>query len=135
MSHQRGELGARPQLALVFERDAKKSLFSPVRPRRTKTRLSPCGVLASFRPATCRRASLGCRNHGGAFPFAKIHSRGERPTRSAVCTSSALHSLRPCWTNFFSILLKVWGRPGRRRGDDCQNTVAELSSVIFRRSC
>jgi len=24
---------------------------------------------------------------GGAFPFAKIHSGGERPTRSAVCTS------------------------------------------------
>ena len=33
---------------------------------------------------------------GGAFPFAKIHSKGERPTRSAVRTSSPLHSLRPC---------------------------------------
>ena len=47
---------------------------------------------------------LGDGNHGGAFPFAKIHSTGERPTRSAVCTSLALHSLRPCWTNFLSIL-------------------------------
>ena len=58
----------------------------------------------------------------GAFPFAKIHSRGERPTRSAVCTFSVLHSLRPCqrngasWRagvgrvrslNFLSILLKA----------------------------
>jgi hypothetical protein len=33
---------------------------------------------------------------GWAFPFAKIHSKGKRPTRSAVLTSSALHSLRPC---------------------------------------
>ena len=40
----------------------------------------------------------------GVSPFAKIHSMGERPTRSAVCTSSALHSLRPCWTVFLSIL-------------------------------
>ena len=32
----------------------------------------------------------------GAFPFAKIHSKGERPTRSAVRTSSPLRSLRPC---------------------------------------
>jgi hypothetical protein len=31
-----------------------------------------------------------------AFPFAKIHSRGERPTRSEVCTSSPPRSLRPC---------------------------------------
>jgi hypothetical protein len=36
---------------------------------------------------------------GGAFPFAKIHSKGERPTRSAVCTSSPLRSLRPCPRN------------------------------------
>ena len=25
----------------------------------------------------------------GVFPFAKTHCKGERPTRSAVCTSSA----------------------------------------------
>ena len=49
-------------------------------------------VLASFKPST----SLEIRNHRGAFPFAKIHYKGERPTRSAVCTSSAPHSLRPC---------------------------------------
>ena len=32
--------------------------------------------------------SLKIRNHRGAFPFAKTHDKGERPTRSAVCTSS-----------------------------------------------
>ena len=32
----------------------------------------------------------------GDFPFAEIYSQGERPTRSAVCTSSPLRSLRPC---------------------------------------
>jgi len=37
-------------------------------------------------------------NAVGAFPFAEIHSRGERLTRSEVCTSSSLRSLRPCWT-------------------------------------
>ncbi len=32
---------------------------------------------------------------------------GERPTRSAVRTSSPLRSLRPCWTDFLSILCGV----------------------------
>jgi len=49
-------------------------------------------VLASFRPST----SLEILNHRGAFPFAKTHYKGERPTRNAVCTSSGLRSLRPC---------------------------------------
>ena len=53
-------------------------------------------VLASFRPSTLRRSFSEIGSTGGAFPFAKIHSKDERPTRSAVCTSSALHSLRPC---------------------------------------
>ena len=53
----------------------KKSLFSPAQPRRAETRPSPCGVLASFRPST--------------------YPRGY---------ASALHSLRPCWTNFLSNL-------------------------------
>ena len=39
---------------------------------------------------------------GKALTFAKIHSGGERPTRG--CTSSGLHSLRPCWTAFLSVL-------------------------------
>lgn len=42
------------------------------------------------------RRALDIGITGGAFPFAKIHSRGERPTRSTVCTSSPLRSLRPC---------------------------------------
>jgi len=33
---------------------------------------------------------------GEAYPFAQIYSKGERPTRSAVRTSSPLRSLRPC---------------------------------------
>src|SRR5262245_55046654 len=65
---------------------------------------SASSVLASFRPSTGRTRFSEAGNSGGGFPFAKIHNKGERPTRSAVCTSSALHSLRPCWTNFLSIL-------------------------------
>ena len=34
-------------------------------------------------------------NTEGAYPFTRIHSRGERPTRNVVCTSSPLRSLRP----------------------------------------
>ncbi len=62
------------------------------------------GVLASFRPSTYQTRFSEVGSAGGAFPFAKIHSRGERPTRSAVCTSSALHSLWPCWTACLIIL-------------------------------
>ena len=69
-----------------------------------KLKKSASGVLASFRPSTYRRRCSEGGVDEGVFPFAKIHSRGERPTRSAVCTSSDLHSLRPCWTNFLSIL-------------------------------
>jgi len=61
-------------------------------------------VLASFRPSTYQKKFPEVGSTGGVFPFAKNHSNGERPTRRAVCTSSALHSLRPCWTNFLSIL-------------------------------
>jgi hypothetical protein len=46
----------------------------------------------------------------GVFPFAKSYQKGERPTRSAVCTSSVLHSLRPCWTDFLSIPLTNSGQ-------------------------
>ena len=61
-------------------------------------------VLASFRPSTSRRSFSEVGYAGGAFPFAKTHCKGERPTQSAVCTSSALHSLRPCWTSPLNIL-------------------------------
>ncbi len=82
----------------------KQSQFSPAQPRRAKTRLSPSIVLASLRGSTYPMRFLEVGNTGWAFPFAKPHCKGERPTRSAVCTSSALHSLRPCWTTFLSIL-------------------------------
>jgi hypothetical protein len=65
------------------------------------------GVLASLRGSTCRRESHGYRNHWRDFRFARINAAGERPTRSAVCTSSLLRSLRPCWTTFLSILHRV----------------------------
>jgi outer membrane lipoprotein-sorting protein len=82
----------------------KKSIFSPARLRRAKMHLFPRFVLVSHKPSTLRRDFSESGNTVGGLPFAKIHSRGERPTRSAVCTSSALRSLRPCWTNFLSIL-------------------------------
>ena len=53
-------------------------------------------VLASFRPSTLRKNSSEVGNTVGAFPFAKIYCEGERSTRSAVGTSSGLHSLGPC---------------------------------------
>ena len=57
---------------------------------------SASSVLALFRPSTLRTGFSELGSTVGAFPFAQIHPTGERPTRSAVCTSSALHSLRPC---------------------------------------
>ena len=68
-------------------------------------RKSANGVLASFRPSMSRKSSSEVGSTGGDFPFAKIYSNGERPTRSAVCTSSVRHSLRPSGTAFLSILL------------------------------
>ena len=92
----------------------KKSLFSPAQPWCAKTHLSPSGVLASFRSSTYQRRFSEVGITGGDFPFAKTHCKGERPTRSAVCTSSALHSLRPCWTNFLSTLLMIARSNGRQ---------------------
>jgi hypothetical protein len=65
---------------------------------------SASSVLASFRPSTLRRRFSDVGSNVGVFPFAKIYSRGERPTRSAVCTSSGLHSVRPCLTDCLSNL-------------------------------
>ena len=62
------------------------------------------GVLASLRGSTLKRGFSEAGSTGGDFPFAKIYSIGERPTQSAVRTSSPLRSLRPCWTAFLSIL-------------------------------
>ena len=54
------------------------------------------GVLAALRGSTLSKSFSEVRNAVGAFPFAKIHSTGEQPTRSAVCTSSSLRLLRLC---------------------------------------
>jgi len=62
-------------------------------------------VLASRRGSTLKRSSSEVGSTVRAFPLAKTYCKGERPTRSAVCTSSPLRSLRPCWTAFLSILL------------------------------
>jgi len=64
-------------------------------------RKSASGVLAALRGST-RRTNFWRSSTVGAFPFARIHSRGERPTRSAVCTSSPRRLLRPCWTAFLN---------------------------------
>ena len=65
---------------------------------------SASGVLASLRGSTLSKSFSEAGNTGGAFPFAKTHWKGERPTRSAVRTSSPLRLLRPWWTDFLSIL-------------------------------
>ena len=58
---------------------------------------SVSGVLAARKGPTYREQRYSdVEITGGAFPFAKIHSKGERPTRIAVRTTSPLHSLRPC---------------------------------------
>jgi len=48
-------------------------------------------VLASLKASTWKH-----NPSEGFYPFPKNHYIGERLTRSAVCTSSAIHSLRPC---------------------------------------
>ena len=119
----------------------KKSLVSPAPPRRAGTRLFPCGVLASFRPSTLRRSFAEVGTAVGAFPFAKTHCKGERPTRSAVCTSSVLHSLQPCWGQGASLgeesVLADSGRAGeiiagvgRVRSLACLSTLQEYSLVV-----
>ncbi len=67
-------------------------------------------VLASFRPST-----YGVYLRQSAYPLAG--DRSERGKRSSVCTSSALHSLRPCPRNGAS----------RRAGVGRVKTVAILS--------
>src|SRR5689334_16234682 len=73
----------------------KKSLISPTQPRRAETRFFPGSVLASLRPSTVRRGFSEVENTVGASSFARTHRKGERPTRSAVCTSSDTRSQRP----------------------------------------
>src|SRR5437879_253601 len=60
-------------------------------------------VLASFRGSTRSRRFEEGGNTERDFPFAKTQCKGERPTRSAVRTSSPLRSLRPCLRNGASL--------------------------------
>jgi hypothetical protein len=83
-------------LARRSSRMLKKSFFTPARPWRAETRPLPRVALASFRPSTLSRIFSEVGSTVGALPFAKIYCEGERSTRSAVGTSSGLHSLRPC---------------------------------------
>ena len=75
----------------------KKSVFSPARPLRAETRFSTGSVLASFRPSTGTRPP----HHSAArTDLVLLIRRTVRPKGYA----SVLHSLRPCWTAFVSIL-------------------------------
>ncbi len=60
-------------------------------------------VLASFRPSTSEEI-LGNWNLWRGFSVRQDPLYGRTAPRSAVGTSSDLHSLRPCWTAFLSIL-------------------------------
>jgi hypothetical protein len=86
---------------------------------------SASGVLASVRGSTLKRA-LMIGNTEGAYPFTKIHFKGERPTRSAVRTSSPLRSLQPCWTDLLSIL-----REYSSLAPDVQIIEVQLCRMVF----
>src|SRR5512141_2087886 len=70
----------------------KTSPFSPTQPRRAETRLFPYFVLGSSKSSTYRLRLSEVGSPGGVFPFAKIYCAGERPTQSAVGTSSGFDS-------------------------------------------
>ena len=78
----------------------KKSLFSPAQPWRAGTHLFPCGVLASFRPSTGTRPP----HHSAARTNLVLLIRCTVRPRGYA---SGLHSLRPCWTAFLSILWEI----------------------------
>jgi len=76
----------------------KKSIFSPAQPRRAETRLSPSFVLPSFNVPTRGKGYSDSSRRVGENRYA-----------------SGLHSLRPCWTNFLSIL-RDWIWPPQTYG-------------------
>jgi hypothetical protein len=83
-------------------------------------------VLASLRPSKYQMKLSEVEIAVGAFPFAKIHSRGERPTRTAECTSSSRHSLRFCQRNGASRRAGV----GRVRSLGFLSILRESSPVV-----
>jgi hypothetical protein len=70
----------------------------------------------------------------GVFSFSKSYLKGERPTRGEVCTSSGLHSLRPCPRNGASLggesVLAGSGRAG-----EVTAGVGRVRSLAFLASC
>ncbi len=76
----------------------KKSLFSPAQPWCAKTHPSPSSVLGSFKPFTHRSKPTG-----GKVAI-RSHVIEESGSSEAWCVPPALHSLRPCWAAFLSIL-------------------------------
>ena len=90
-----------------LNRMLKKSPFSPAQPRRAETRLFPCIVLVSFRPST----------------YPKGYASG-------------LHSLRPCWTNFLSILRnRVFLSGTRTVASVSGSTVVAVLALTFLSGC
>ena len=60
-------------------------------------------VLGSSKSSTYRLRSSEGGRAGGVFPYAKIHSEGERPHEVRSVPPPVSNRLRPCWTNFLSI--------------------------------
>src|SRR5262249_49393488 len=87
-----------------------------------------CCVLARSDPRRTLRVCITER----AFPFVKTHSKGERPTRSAVCTSSVFRSLRPCQKTFLNIR-RISGSTGNSFTDvhDTAQVKRMLGSLHF----
>ena len=63
---------------------------------------APIAVLSRCNGSNAKRLTAG-----GVSPFAMIHAKGERFTRSAECTSAFPHLLLPCWTTILNILQRV----------------------------
>jgi len=84
---------AEPKLSRML----KQSLFSPAQPRCVRTPRSPSSVFASF---DLQRGPSRLTNSAARTDLVLLIRRTVHP-RGYV---SALHSLRPCWTNCLSIL-------------------------------
>jgi hypothetical protein len=82
---------------------------------------TPSSVVPCLRRSVSRRQVASLRGSrvkrlriSGVYPFTKTDLMGEWLTRSAVCTSSPLRSLRPClWQRRISVRL---GGVGEKRG-------------------